>query len=271
MGKGFKHGGGGGSASSVLNFKIVGGTTQPASAANNTIWVNTSANISEWVLSPVAPESPTAGMVWITIGSASGVAFNALKKNGIVIYPIAAKQYIGGVWAVKEAKSYQNGAWADWIPDGAIYYIGNLMQDITGGWTSYAYVVSYGYTGMIASVENGAENLTSEITLGANNRSSFVAPANSIDLTGYNSVEFVFDSIVSSRTDGSMLRVKVYDANGNFVKDGGTAFTSDGEFVDRVTVDVSELSGRYRVGYMMWAQASGVKITAKLKQAVMKK
>lgn len=271
MAKGFKHGGGGGSASSALNFKIAGGAASPSGATENTIWVNTEEEITSWVISPVEPESPTEGMVWICVGAVSAAAFNALKKNSIMVYPISAKQYLGGAWVTKTAQSYQNGAWVDWLPDGAIYYMGNLMADTTGGWTSYAYKVTTAYGGVTASVVNNDANLETALTLSTTNRSTFVSTADAIDLTEINSAEFEFESIVSSRTDGSTVMLKVYDENGNYVKDGDTVFSAAGEFTAKGSVDVSGLSGKYRVGYMMWAQASGVSITAKLKQAVLKK
>lgn len=112
MAKGLKHGAGGGAS---LNFKVVGGTSAPASPKENTIWVNTSAEITSWVFSVTEPETPAAGMVWISVGTTSPVEFNALKKNSIMVYPLSAKQYVSGAWVDKEAKSYQDGAWVDWL------------------------------------------------------------------------------------------------------------------------------------------------------------
>lgn len=100
--------GGGGTS---LNFKIVGGTSQPTAPKENTIWVNTSVAIPAWELSATEPGSPVAGMVWISTGTSSGVAFNALKKNAIQVYPLSAKQYVGGQWVSVEAKTYQDGEW----------------------------------------------------------------------------------------------------------------------------------------------------------------
>ena len=56
--------------------------------------------------------------VWFLIGTSSTVAFNATKKNPIMVYPRSAKQYVGGAWVNKTAKIYQGGVWADfsfWI------------------------------------------------------------------------------------------------------------------------------------------------------------
>ena len=124
--------GGGGGAS--LNFKVVGSTSAPASPKENTIWVNTSTEITSWVFSATEPESPAAGMVWISVGASSPVAFNALKKNNITVYPLSAKQYVNGAWVDKTAKSYQGGAWVEWMPEGALYFRGDQVESVTGGW-----------------------------------------------------------------------------------------------------------------------------------------
>lgn len=108
---GITNAGGGGSG---LNFKVVGGTVQPTSPSENMIWVNTSVAITSWVFSATAPTNPAAGMVWFATGSSSSVAFNAVKKNGIWVYPAGCQQYVSGAWVTKTAKTYQSGAWKDW-------------------------------------------------------------------------------------------------------------------------------------------------------------
>ena len=91
MGKGFKHGGGGGGSS--LNFNVKLGTSQPSSPKENDIWVNTNVTDAEWVFSATQPASKS-NLVWIKTGTASDAAFNALKENGIWVYPMEAKQYV---------------------------------------------------------------------------------------------------------------------------------------------------------------------------------
>lgn len=103
----------GGAGGGGLNFKIVG-NPQPASPSENTIWLNTDVPITSNILSPAEPETPEEGMVWISTGTASTVAFNALKRNGIVVCPISAKQYTGGEWVNVTAQSYQGGEWKNW-------------------------------------------------------------------------------------------------------------------------------------------------------------
>ena len=119
--QGFIHSSGG----LPLNFKIVGGTAEPASPKENTIWINTDQKITSWIFSATEPEDPVEGMVWISVGTDSTVAFSATKKNPVMVYPLSAKQYISGVWVDVVAKSYQGGKWVDWaimdiIVDGII-------------------------------------------------------------------------------------------------------------------------------------------------------
>ena len=118
-----------------LNFKVVG-NPQPSNPVENTIWVDTDAQITSWVFSAGQPETAAEGMVWFSIGKSSTVAFNALKKNNITVYPLSAKQHISGEWVERTAKSYQGGQWVEWIPEGVLYNSGNPCIPITGGWSA---------------------------------------------------------------------------------------------------------------------------------------
>lgn len=100
--------GGGGAP---LNFKVVGGTSTPSSPEENTIWVNTNVEISNWVFSPIQPTSPKQGLVWFFANTSGSVSFNALKKENIRLCPTVAKQYVDGAWVTKTAKGYQNSKW----------------------------------------------------------------------------------------------------------------------------------------------------------------
>ena len=111
----------GGSGGASLNFKIIGYATEEALLAatpsEGTIGVITENEITAWLISPVQPASLLDGAVWISTGTSSAVAFNALKsaKQAIHIYPISAKQYISDAWVDLTAKSYQGGEWVDWF------------------------------------------------------------------------------------------------------------------------------------------------------------
>lgn len=121
-----------GSGGAGLNFKVVG-NPQPANPKENTIWVETDVDITSWIFSATEPAAAEEGMVWIITGTSSQIEFNALKKNGIQVYPLSAKQYVGGAWVDKTAKSYQGGEWIEWIPHGLLYRYGYDNLTITGG------------------------------------------------------------------------------------------------------------------------------------------
>lgn len=105
----FNMNGGGGSA--ALNFKVVGGTTAPLNPKENTVWVNTNTEITSWFFSATEPETLEEGMVWLSTGTFSPFEFNALKKNGIQVYPKSAKQYINGEWVGKFIQCYKGNEW----------------------------------------------------------------------------------------------------------------------------------------------------------------
>lgn len=117
-----------------LNFKVVGGTAAPSNPKENTIWVDTSTAVSEWVYSDHQPDASINGRVWIKSGSGGDPNFDALKgKNWIFLYPRFTKQVVNGVWVDKTAKVYLSGAWKD-LWDGTLYDSGNQYDSFTGGW-----------------------------------------------------------------------------------------------------------------------------------------
>ena len=94
-----------------LNFEVVGGTTQPSNPKENTIWVNTNAEITGWIFSVEEPDTPTSGMIWIKVGVVSDTSFNALKENSFLVYPLYASQYINNAFEVAPTKIYYTGTW----------------------------------------------------------------------------------------------------------------------------------------------------------------
>lgn len=133
MSKGYKTRGG----TNLLNFKVVGGTTEPDNPKENTIWVNTAQKITGWYFHPTQPENMGNGEVWFCTGATSLAAFDALKKNSIMVYPLNANQMVDGALVNVTAKSYQNGEWVDWIL--YLYDKGNLFENVTGGWDVNTY------------------------------------------------------------------------------------------------------------------------------------
>lgn len=180
MAKGFKHGSGG---IDLLNLKVVG-NPQPQTAKENTIWVDTDIPITGWLFSSQMPENPEQGMVWFLTATHSGAQFNALKKNGIMVYPLAAKQYVSGAWANVTAKSYQNGALVDWW-NGELYENGNQYIPYTGGWTTSEYI----YWTNPCLAEFNESNI--RIYFQSGKGCGGVGTENKVDLSGYNTVKAI--------------------------------------------------------------------------------
>ena len=242
---GFGGGGGGG-----LNFKVVGGTTQPTKPTENTIWVNTSVNIASWAFSATEPASPKEGMVWISTGTTSTVEFNALKKNSIQVYPLYAKQYISGAWVSKAAKSYQGGEWQHWFR--YIYNAGDEYNDITGGWTSSGYTWDNGSTSFaIKSPTKNADNMLFTGTAGSSGTLPGIGTENAIDLSNVSILE-VDVNVIATSSDGSstfylaVMRTKNFSA-GLVAHVGGGNGTGE----KTLQLDVSKLSGSYYIGASM--------------------
>ena len=127
--------GNGGSSGAPLNFKVVGGTIQPGSPAENTIWVNTDTTITSWVFNSSQPENLTEGLVWIETKPGGTVVFNALKENGIYVYPFLVRQYVTDQWTTHDAFIYQNGTWVQFSKKRFYILNGSETADYTGGWT----------------------------------------------------------------------------------------------------------------------------------------
>lgn len=106
MGNCFFHGNGG----TPLNFKVVG-NPQPTNPRENTIWLNTTEKITGYYFQAEPPSNMQQGEVFILVGANSSAPFNALKKNGITVYPLRVKQMISGTLKDIDAKIYQKGKW----------------------------------------------------------------------------------------------------------------------------------------------------------------
>jgi hypothetical protein len=122
-----------------LNFKVVG-NPKPSDPKNNTIWIDTDVKIPEWGFAsenPYTGNDVEEGTVWIQTVNKSPSVFNSLKKNGIMVYPVSAKQYVGGSWVEKEKEAYIDGAWKTWW-NGELYDAGDEFEFITGGWQAFA-------------------------------------------------------------------------------------------------------------------------------------
>lgn len=188
------------------------------------------------------------GTVWVTTGASSPVAFNALKKNSVMVYPMSAKQYIGGSWVDKTAKSYQGGAWVDWI--------------------KYSYLFKSGEGEKVAFVKNSNGG---QVTV---SKDSVVLSCPNV---GYNSVYWLTDGLYSLEDATELVfDAACYDnlADGNHAYMGRFVilnkklenFDSSPEYMGDITIyasawvtpdserkeyviDVSNLNDSYSIGF----------------------
>lgn len=161
---------GGSGSGGGFDLIIVGGTTSPAKATHNMIWLNTPNEITSCALTATEPDAPVEGMAWITIGASGAVKMaSPVGDDWITVYPISAKQYVAGVWVDVTAMSYQNGAWVEWIT--WLYKDGERFVNLTGViekfYTSYGTpVFTYNETSMLfTSPGNGVYGFVNQLDL----------------------------------------------------------------------------------------------------------
>lgn len=218
MGYGFKHGPGGGGA--ALNFRVVGGTSQPASPRENDIWVATDVSITGWAFASAEPENPSEGMVWIETGADSPASVNILKKNTVTVYPLIAHIYSGGAWNTVTGMTYKGGRWVGWVSTVYLFVDGDTCDAVTGGWNGTA----------------GSDTNGKFLRLAAENWGTVtMKPANLIDLT-YHS-KLIIDG------NFNLATIKILDESGVAAVSMSTTNSVKKEY----EVDISGLSGRYSV------------------------
>lgn len=222
-----------------LNFSVVGGETLPSDHAENTIWVKTSVDITSYIFSATEPTAHAKGMVWIIVGTSSTVEFNALKKNAIQVYPVSAKQYVGGAWVDVTAMSYIGGELVAWTK--YLYHAGNEYESITGGWT----VVNTAD----GSVSKNADGI-SIAAKGVNGNTSlaFVHTANKVDLTDVSTIRINDDAQIR-KTSGVSVRFAVYSSVPNFDDMSNNIVAGLGGWsgLSAFELDVSALTGEYYI------------------------
>lgn len=257
MGEAFLYGNGGGVN---LNFKIVGGTTQPTTNFENTIWVNTNEKITTWSFSITEPSSPTPGMIWFVIGSMSQAGFNALKKNSINLQPNAAKQYISGEWQSKVAKTWQNGEWIDWA-----YYM-----------FKSGYGFSDGFTGFQADwiSENSYTEERIKITIYKDDgyHSNYFVSKEPIDLTDYSTAYLT--GLTVSHYGASGYSTSIRYGFGKTIDSSGTDYTTyidtpepNGEYITNgmITIDIKDADGEYYLkGYFNCSDEDETNFTTRI-------
>ena len=189
------YGFGGGGSGSELNFDVKDFRTEAELLATagkeNRIGVITSVPMTGWRFDANQPEDLQEGEVWFFTGTTKNVDFNALRKNGIQIYPISAKQHISGALMDCNAKIYQNSLWTEWW-NGELYYNGCEYENLTGGWSTFNH---HSYTFDDSKCTKSDGKLTLKLT-GSKSSVAF-GTEKAVDLTDYTSIEFTVEEIYS--------------------------------------------------------------------------
>lgn len=249
MGYGFKAGGGG---SNPLNFKVVGGTSQPTNPKENTIWINTDKNITDWAFSADEPfDNNVEGLVWIKTAQASSAPFNALKKNNLQVYPSAVTQYVSGAWVEKTAKIYQGGAWV-----GFEKYLYNL--DAFGKvWKTGGYKIGAesGAKAAALTVTNGSGGVL-QIRQGTAAACGVAYYPDLVDLTNYSTL--TFEGVISSASSG-LVGLGIWTGFSTYVYEGRVAQLNS-SVNGTATLDISAIKGEHYIGFWIHNTASYVNL-----------
>ena len=175
--------------------------------------------------------------IWIYTGNSSGVAFDAIKIGNDTmntVYPISAKQYVGGAWVDKVAKSYQGGEWVDWwngylfdngiIPSFVTEWKSNKNDStltLTVGNTIHAFAKNYGLI--------------------------YCYPSPAIDVTPYS--KFVVDIQVDHASESNDPNVICISKAGTDVTEAATHIS--GTSRTTLELDISAFEGEYYCGFLI--------------------
>lgn len=236
----------------------------------NTIWVNTDTEITNWHFSATEPESPVEGMVWFSTGTSSHAEFNVLKKNGITVYPLTAKQYVDAAWVSVTANSFQNGEWVYWW-QGELFKDGNEYTGVTGGWQARDMKVTGATANGAAPVitKNGDSVTVSQETYAAG---GVYEIANDIDLSKYSTLTFE----VSANSYG-LKGLAVYDrsittlgtsTNAPLANAIASATLSNGH-TGPVSINVSGINKKVCIGIAVYCLVTGQWPTVTMTESVL--
>ena len=242
--------GSGGGAS--LNFKVVAVSSLsnlPSSTIENTLAVVTTTPITSYVFSYTAPISPTEGMVWFHTGSTSLTPFNALKKNGIWVYPTACQQYVSNSWVTRTASTYQNGKWNSWW-DGTIYNYGQRYDDYTGTLVGKGIGINsmWAPAPRVPSISYNSNNIAIRISGSAvQNKSGLVYYPNPIDLTDYTNLKLIKSQSFSYPTSTFKLWVS-QTVPTNFGEVGYYVQSVYNDSDSEKNLNIAARTGKYYIG-----------------------
>lgn len=262
---------GGGSGGAALNFDVVWYATESellaATPKANTIGIISTTEMTGWIIDANQPENMTDGMVWLQVGTESAAEFNALKKNGLQVYPLFAKQYISGELVYKPSKIYQNNEWVDLVTYLFRYGKQSYTWKAIGKRSSSA---SNNTAKAPTATTNADGSVTLKMTGGTStmqNRGGYICEQ-SVDLTNITSITVKADL---TPTGGFEFGVYILPLNATYYNEAvarAICYTDSG-VVNELSVDLSQfkLSGHYDIFVATYASASQT-LTAVIKEVL---
>ena len=179
------------------------------------------------------------GAIWIQTGTSSPAEFDALKKNSIMVYPISAKQYVGGAWVDKTMKIYQGGTWI-----GMYQYIirdGVLLEPFDTGFGGITYSNTCNKT--IVTQKDGYVEIK-----GSASGAGFTRTSNALDFTNATALVVEFVSASSWSHENATMAVwnnkttKSYESRIAYANMKSSGLTG-------LTLDVSGITGLHYAGF----------------------
>lgn len=250
MAKGFKHGSGG---SSALNFQVICGS-KPASVKENTFWIDTEA-IPGWQFSAYEPVEAPDGTVWIETADDADIGVNVLQKNVLMVHPVAAWKKVAGVYKPVAAEVF-TGAWVSFSTSAVYLYInGDTCDELTGGYKA----VSIG-SGSTPSVAYGNRQMTIQPVKAAspgNYKKGIVRTNNKIDITKASAI--VFGGIADIPL--GYVKLALWSDLGSTIDQYMVRQVAIENGATSCSLDVSDLSGSYYVGFACESQHIQITVT----------
>lgn len=173
------------------------------------------------------------GTVWFQTGATSTVEFNALKKNGLQVYPLKASRYISGAWTEVAAKIYQSGSWKDLVTDFVLYDRGTKN-------------VTFTKSGDGSFTENSNYLLLK--TDGTAEATFDLFAAEPIDLTHYKTLAMEYSNYSSGWVCAAMVM------NGEDVE--ARANASSSQTSGTATVDISTITGERKLKIRLYSSSA---------------
>ena len=235
-----------------LNLRVVGNNTQPENPTENMIWFNTDTRIPHWYFQNDAPESPELGDVYVTVTTTATNVLQLLRNNGLKLYFGTPRQWDGAAWNIIGGKIYYNGSWHNlqtFVYDGTIGDAENNFNHSVGG---YPWSASAG--GVIsASISTASDSFTCSAS-GAAAGNGLCRSKSTIDFSGVSSVKITY---TASGNGNLYASVFTSDSGGSVSGEKANAAMSTSSSKKTVTIDTSNVTGSYYLGFRMWSTASG--------------